>query len=134
MRIAKINVPEGCKEIFVDIEEGGKLIVSYGSSINSKEFFLPRNRSCGRSAWCGRFCDFMEQRCEGKGCCGEYRKKCLRWAFWWLYLIFKLPLRLCHQVPKLRTISKNKRKVCRRRRTLRKSLIGYSVNTSGFVI
>lgn len=39
MRIATINVPKGCKEIFVDIEESGKLIVSYGSSINRKEFF-----------------------------------------------------------------------------------------------
>ena len=38
MRIATIDVPKGCTKIFVDLEDG-KLIVSYGSSINGKEFF-----------------------------------------------------------------------------------------------
>lgn len=38
MRIATIDVPKGCTKIFVDVENG-KLIVSYGSSINGKEFF-----------------------------------------------------------------------------------------------
>lgn len=38
MRLTTIKVPKGCSEITVDMEDG-KLIVSYGSSINSKEFF-----------------------------------------------------------------------------------------------
>ena len=38
MRIATIDVQKGCTKIFVDLEDG-KLIVSYGSSINGKEFF-----------------------------------------------------------------------------------------------
>lgn len=38
MRIATINVPKGCTEIFVDLEDG-RLVVSYGSAINSKEFY-----------------------------------------------------------------------------------------------
>ena len=38
MRIATIDVPKGCTKIFVDLEDG-KLIVSYESSINGKEFF-----------------------------------------------------------------------------------------------
>lgn len=38
MRLTTIKVPRGCTGICVDVEDG-KLIVSYGSSINSKEFF-----------------------------------------------------------------------------------------------
>ena len=38
MRIATIKVPEGCKEIFVDLEEGA-LMVSYGSTINQREVY-----------------------------------------------------------------------------------------------
>ena len=38
MRLTTIKVPKGCTEIAVDLEDG-KLIVSYGSSINEKEFF-----------------------------------------------------------------------------------------------
>lgn len=38
MRIATIDVPKGCTKIFVELEDG-KLIVTYGSTINSKEFF-----------------------------------------------------------------------------------------------
>lgn len=37
MRLTTIKVPKGCTEIAVDLEDG-KLIVSYGSSINSKEY------------------------------------------------------------------------------------------------
>ena len=38
MRLTTIKVPKGCTEIAVDLEDG-KLVVSYGSSINEKEFF-----------------------------------------------------------------------------------------------
>lgn len=38
MRIATIKVPEGCKEIFVDVEEGA-LMVTYGSQINKREVY-----------------------------------------------------------------------------------------------
>lgn len=38
MRLTTIKVPKGCTEIFVDVEDG-KLIVTYGSTINDKEFF-----------------------------------------------------------------------------------------------
>lgn len=38
MRIATIDVPKGCNKIYVDVE-GCKVVVSYGSSINDKEFF-----------------------------------------------------------------------------------------------
>ena len=38
MRIATIDVPKGCTKIFVELEDG-KLIVTYGSTINSKVFF-----------------------------------------------------------------------------------------------
>lgn len=38
MRITTIKVPDGCKEIAVDVEDG-KVIVSYGDTNGRKEFF-----------------------------------------------------------------------------------------------
>lgn len=38
MRIAEIDVPKGCNKIYVDLEDNNQVIVSYGSSINEKEF------------------------------------------------------------------------------------------------
>lgn len=46
MRLATIKIPKGCTEMAVDLEDG-KLIVSYSSSINEKEFF------------CKETCDFL---------------------------------------------------------------------------
>lgn len=37
MRLKTIKVPKGCAEIAIDLEDG-KLIISYGYSINEKEF------------------------------------------------------------------------------------------------
>lgn len=38
MRIATIDIPKGCTQVCVDLETDGKVIVSYASSSNSKEF------------------------------------------------------------------------------------------------
>lgn len=38
MRIAEINIPKGCKKIFVDKEESG-IVITYDSKINTNEFY-----------------------------------------------------------------------------------------------
>ena len=38
MRLTEIDVHKGCKKIFVDMEEG-KVIVTFCSSVNDKDFF-----------------------------------------------------------------------------------------------
>ena len=55
MRIATIDVPKGCTKIFVDVEDGCKVVVSYGSSINDKEFFCQETGEMEEKAGVGDF-------------------------------------------------------------------------------
>lgn len=57
MRIATINVPEGCKEIFVDLEEGA-LMVTYGSTINQREVYNQYTRQLEEVPGIGDFSIF----------------------------------------------------------------------------
>ena len=54
MRLATIKIPKGCTEMAVDLEDG-KLIVSYSSSINEKEFFC---KETGHMEEVPGVCDF----------------------------------------------------------------------------
>lgn len=38
MRIAEINIPKGCKRLFIDQEENG-IVITYDSKINTNEFY-----------------------------------------------------------------------------------------------
>lgn len=38
MRLTEIDVPKGCKKIFVDLEDG-RIVVSYASGLNEDEIF-----------------------------------------------------------------------------------------------
>lgn len=38
MRLTEIDVPKGCKKIFVDFEDG-RIVVSYASGLNEDEIF-----------------------------------------------------------------------------------------------
>ena len=60
MRIATIDVPKGCTKIFVDLEDG-KLIVSYGSSINGKEFFCKETDHMEEVPGVGDFAIFWDK-------------------------------------------------------------------------
>ena len=64
MRLTTIKVPKGCTEIAVDLEDG-KLIVSYGSSINSKEYLCKETGCLEEKAGVGDFAVLWNDRERG---------------------------------------------------------------------
>jgi hypothetical protein len=57
MRLTTIKVPDGCKEIAVDVEDG-KVIVSYGDTNGRKEFFCKETNCLEEEPGVGDFAIF----------------------------------------------------------------------------
>lgn len=60
MRLTTIKVPDGCKEIAVDVEDG-KVIVSYGDTNGRKEFFCKETDHIEEVPGVGDFAIFWDE-------------------------------------------------------------------------
>ena len=74
MRIADINVPRGCEKIFVDIEDD-KVIVSYGSKTNDKEFYCAESEENETLPRIGDFSIFWNDKERNDAICANFRGK-----------------------------------------------------------
>ena len=71
MRVADIEVPKGCRRVYVDVEEG-KVIVSYCSQTNDREFFCEVTGEKEERPGIGDFAIFWNKDSRGKASCANF--------------------------------------------------------------
>lgn len=73
MRLTEIDVPKGCKKIFVDMEEG-KVIVTFCSSVNDKDFFCKETNCIEEVPGVGDFAIFWDDDKRNKAVVANLEK------------------------------------------------------------
>lgn len=68
MRLTEITVPEGCRKIYVDVEDD-KVVVSYASSVNNREFYSSFTRSMEERPGTGDFCVMWNNEARSLAVC-----------------------------------------------------------------